>query len=180
MTTSSNTKKLSIPIFHLVQPINSDILEAIGAVTIAWGGIETLVDQAIARILRLSHKEQAAITTGITFKFRLDMLEDSVKAQRMGKVRRTEIESIIVGIKDVQIDRNFLAHALWMRGGSIMGGIVGYVGRRNAVGYRKERWDTQYILALAHKISDLETRLFYWVHMSARSLTRFLASQRKS
>lgn len=177
MATASTTEKLSIPQFHLVQSINHEILVAIGAVTIAWGGIEILVDQAIARLLRLNFKEQDAITTGITFKFRLDMLRDSVKARRMGKLRRTEIDSIIAGINGVQSDRNFLAHALWSRDTSER--IEGYVSRRNTAGFRHEVWDAQYILALAHKISDLEARLFWWVRLSNRVSTQILASQQK-
>ncbi len=178
MAVSSRGKQtvLSTPIFHLVQPIGSEILEAIGAVTIAWGGIEVLVDQAIARNLRLRPKEQAAIATGITFKSRLDMLRDSVKSTRMGKVRRTEINSIIADIGDVQGNRNFLSHALWIRDKGDH--IFGYVGRRNATGYRQEHWNAQDILVLAHKISDLETRLFWWVHLSARQLLRYLSSQK--
>jgi hypothetical protein len=177
MSASPKSERLRLPLFHSVQPINSDILAGIGAVTVAWGGIETLVNQAIGRTLRLSLKEEAAVTTGILLKTRMEMLQDAIKAARMGNVRRVEINSIIAGIKGVQGDRNFLSHALWMRDG--YDHVKGYVGRRNVAGYRLERWNEQDLLSLAHRITKLEERLFWWVHLSARDFVRVLASQRK-
>jgi hypothetical protein len=148
--------------------VDAESLQAIGLVSVHWGGLEVLVDAVITQLLKVSPDQSHAILTGLSFHVRLGMLA-TLAAQIKQTRRRTALEKIAEGIRAAQSDRNFIIHAMWIGGGK---DNQGQVLRRNEKKVRLERWTATKISETADRIAAAQLDLIGWMGGGPRSRQR--------
>jgi hypothetical protein len=142
--------------YQLASGVDDKYLTEIGRIVVAWGLLETWIDQAIFKILGLHSGASAAITIGIGVQFRLEMLVGLATTSIHGKRNRETLLAIIKAIRAVETERNFVVHAMWMGQGET---ITGYIGKKNVPGHRLETWGVDKFKAIGEKITDVTSRL---------------------
>jgi hypothetical protein len=157
---------------QMIEDVPDDFLKAIGRVAVNWSRLEMSVDQAIASILRVSPDAHAAMTVGLTFQIRLDMLA-SLNGTVRDERQKGELTKIIDEIRQRQADRNFIVHAAWIDGGD---DVQGHVLKRRPKKDRVEIWTSKDISKVADQINDILGKLVGWLLSSKNATTIQAAS----
>ena len=97
----------------LPTPLTTEQLAALGRIALESAYLESLVDQLIGEIAKLSDEQFRALLPGAMLATKLDILKNLASLKLKSKTKKEKLSSIIAELNHLNSQRNIAIHGLW-------------------------------------------------------------------
>ena len=105
-----------MPTFPIQPPLSAEHLRSIGLVTVQWSYLEAVIEFGLWGLLSLTQFKGRNVTTHIGHITRIEILMNLI-GEEPGAEAREELAALVKQIEVARIDRNKIAHAVYIDGG---------------------------------------------------------------